>query len=167
MVELCGASQWASLAFIIPKKDGCVQHITDLCLLNKAVICKQYPLPIILDMLDQISRYKFFTNVDKSMQYYKSFVSLLQCLASTNISISPWDSNAPLTLLSKSWRKFWTPAFISTMLVHYRLDRNIILYYLTKSSTGWRLMASLLIHLSVIEPFKKLTGLIIGSHPQV
>ncbi len=61
MVELgilapCGASEWASPAFIIPKKDGCVQQITDLQSLNKEIIQKQYPLPIITDMLNRISR---------------------------------------------------------------------------------------------------------------
>ncbi len=43
MVELgilapCGASELVSPAFIIPKKDGCVRQITDLCSLNKAII---------------------------------------------------------------------------------------------------------------------------------
>ncbi len=70
ILEPCRASKWASLAFIIPKKDGCVPQITDLCLLNNAIIQKQYPLPIITDMLDRISGYKFFTKLDISMQYY-------------------------------------------------------------------------------------------------
>ncbi len=39
MVELvilkpCRASEWASLAFIIPKKDGHIRQITDLCSLS-------------------------------------------------------------------------------------------------------------------------------------
>ncbi len=76
MVELgilapCGASEWASLAFLIPTKDGWVWQITDLCSLNKAIIQKQYPLPIITDMLDHISGYNFFPKLDISMQYYK------------------------------------------------------------------------------------------------
>ncbi len=75
MVELsilvtCRASEWASLAFIILKKDGCIHQITDLCSLNKAIICKQYPLPIITDTLDRISGYKFYSKLDISMQYY-------------------------------------------------------------------------------------------------
>ncbi len=64
------ASEWASPAFIIPKKDGRIHQITDLHSLNKAIIHKQYPLPIIMDMLDCISGYKFFTKLDISMQYY-------------------------------------------------------------------------------------------------
>ena len=36
------------------------QQITDLHSLNKAIIRKQYPLPIITEMLDQISDYFFY-----------------------------------------------------------------------------------------------------------
>ena len=70
ILEPCGASEWASPAFIIPKKDGRVRQITDLRSLNKAIVRKKYPLPIITDMLEQISGYKFFTKLDISMQYY-------------------------------------------------------------------------------------------------
>ncbi len=56
--------------YIIPKKDGRVWQITHLRSLNKAIIRKQYPLPIIMDLLDRISGYKFFTKLDISIQYY-------------------------------------------------------------------------------------------------
>ncbi len=70
ILEPCGATEWASPAFIIPNKDGLVWHITDLHLLNNAVIQKQYHLPIITDIMDWISRYNFFTKLDIYMQYY-------------------------------------------------------------------------------------------------
>lgn len=38
--ELFEASEWGSQAFIIPKKDGLVQQINDLQLLNKAIVQK-------------------------------------------------------------------------------------------------------------------------------
>jgi hypothetical protein len=56
-------SEWASLSFIISKKDGRVRWISNLRQLNKVIRCKQYPLPIITDILCKHSGYKFFKNL--------------------------------------------------------------------------------------------------------
>jgi hypothetical protein len=53
-------SEWASPSFIIPKKDNKVHWISNFCQLNKVIRCKQYPLPIIMDILRKHSGYKFF-----------------------------------------------------------------------------------------------------------
>jgi hypothetical protein len=60
-------SEWASPSFIIPKKDGRVHWISNLRQLNKVIRCKQYPLPIITDILRKYSGYKFFTKLDVGM----------------------------------------------------------------------------------------------------
>ncbi len=63
-------SEWAPPSFIIPKKDGRVRWISNLRQLNKVIRCKQYLLPIIMDILRKRSGYTFFTKLDVSMQYY-------------------------------------------------------------------------------------------------
>jgi hypothetical protein len=65
-------SKWVSPSFITPKKDGRVRWISNLHQLNKVIRCKQYPLPIITDILRKCSGYKFFPKLDVSMQYYTS-----------------------------------------------------------------------------------------------
>ncbi|KAL7460055.1 hypothetical protein ACHAXS_000726 [Conticribra weissflogii] len=75
-----------------------------------------------------------------SMNQVKNFVSLSHPSANTNTNAYQWVSNVPLTLPSKSWRKFYamskTPAFILMTLVHFPSRGNTICCYLTKSYIG-------------------------------
>ncbi len=52
ILSLQGASEWASPMFFASKKDGGVHWVSDLRELNKVLVKKkQYPLPIIWDIL--------------------------------------------------------------------------------------------------------------------
>ena len=66
----CGASKWASPAFIIPKKNGQVRWVADFRELNKRLERNVYPLPKISDIIRRQEPFKFITIIDISMQYF-------------------------------------------------------------------------------------------------
>jgi hypothetical protein len=62
-------SEWALSSFTIPKKDNRVCWISNSRQRNKVIRRRQYPLPIITDILCKRSGYKLFAKHDISIQY--------------------------------------------------------------------------------------------------
>ena len=60
VIEETGDSEWGSAAFGTPKKDGTIRVVADLRALNKVIRPRQYPMPIVLDLLRKRLGYKFF-----------------------------------------------------------------------------------------------------------
>jgi hypothetical protein len=69
------AGPWCAPTFIIPKKDGRVRIITDYRKLNKMILRRPWPMPHIMDMIQDIGTYTFVTALDLSMGYYHLLLS--------------------------------------------------------------------------------------------
>jgi hypothetical protein len=70
VLEWPPSSQWASLTFIIPKKDSIVHIISDFRELNKHIVRKPYPIPKISTILLELEGFTYDTAPDLNMGYY-------------------------------------------------------------------------------------------------
>ncbi|GFH61176.1 hypothetical protein CTEN210_17652 [Chaetoceros tenuissimus] len=63
-------SEWASPAFLIPKKDGKVCFICDFRQLNARIKKKPYPIPPISELLGKMEQFTYVTAIDVSLGYH-------------------------------------------------------------------------------------------------
>jgi hypothetical protein len=83
------SSRWASLTFIIPKKDSTVHTISYFRDLNKRMIRKPYPIPKISMILQELEGFSYVTAFDLNMGYYT--IRLDQTVSKMCTIIFPWE----------------------------------------------------------------------------
>jgi hypothetical protein len=91
--RVSGPTEWASPAFIVPKKadntgERRVRFLADLRELNKVIKPRDYQLPIIQDILRQLAGFNYMTKLDLSSMFYSFELS---------------DSAKLLTTVSTPW----------------------------------------------------------------
>ena len=62
-------SPWASPFFFVKKKDGALRPVQDYRQLNDVTIKNKYPLPLIQELVDKLSKAKYFTKLDVRWGY--------------------------------------------------------------------------------------------------
>ncbi len=118
-----GGNKWAG------PPNGRVRWVSDLWEWNKVVKRKQYPLPIIWDILQQHKGYKFFTKTSQCniiplnlMLSQKIYVLLQHPLVNSNTIDYLWVLNAPLIMLRKSWKISSETLTLRTQSLYWQYD---------------------------------------------
>ena len=83
-----GESNWAFPSFIIPKSNQSVRFISDFRELNKLLDRNPWPLPKIMDILQQLEGFAFASQLDLNMGYYT--IRLDPDLSKICTIILPW-----------------------------------------------------------------------------
>ena len=90
--------EWAFPAFGIPKKNGTIRFVIDLCRINANLICREFPLWTTEEILTSIKGFLCATSIDLNLGYPSiplndeaKKISQLSCpLAPTSASHCPW-----------------------------------------------------------------------------
>jgi hypothetical protein len=90
-------SKWASLTFIIPKKDNTVRDVSNFRELNKWVVRNPFPIPKISTVLQELEGFKYATVLDLNTGYYT--IRLDPDASKTCTIILPWGKYSYLRLL--------------------------------------------------------------------
>jgi hypothetical protein len=61
--------EWVSPCFGVPKKNGSIRLVMDFCQINKVLKRKEYPLPTIDELFQDIKGFEFASVVDLNMGY--------------------------------------------------------------------------------------------------
>ena len=69
VLERVQESEWGTPVFIIPKKEGTVHFLNDFRKVNRQIVHKPLPIPMIDDTLQQLEGFKYATALDLNMGY--------------------------------------------------------------------------------------------------
>ena len=68
-------SPFGAAVFFVQKKDGFLRLVTNFWALNTVTIKNHYPLPLISELLDQLSGASIFLKLDLTASYNQSCVA--------------------------------------------------------------------------------------------
>jgi hypothetical protein len=90
------ASEYQSLSFIIPKKNGTVRVVSDFRVLNSKLQRVAFPIPRIQDILTSLNGFTYATSIDHTMGYYT--IRLTPQAQTLCTIVFPWGKYSHLQL---------------------------------------------------------------------